>query len=57
MLILGGILSIVFGALLIIYPLIGILTVIYLIGFYAIFFGIVMIAFSFRLRSHATVAA
>jgi uncharacterized membrane protein HdeD (DUF308 family) len=40
--------------LLIIYPLIGILTVIYLIGFYAIFFGIVMIAFSFRLKAHAT---
>jgi uncharacterized membrane protein HdeD (DUF308 family) len=54
MLILGGILSIVFGILLIIYPLIGILTVIYLIGFYAIFFGIVMIAFSFRLKAHAT---
>ncbi|MGD0969658.1 MAG: HdeD family acid-resistance protein [Candidatus Aquilonibacter sp.] len=54
MLILGGILSIVFGVLLIIYPLIGILTVIYLIGFYAIFFGIVMIAFAFRLKAHAT---
>jgi uncharacterized membrane protein HdeD (DUF308 family) len=56
MLILGGILSVVFGVLLIIYPLIGILTVIYLIGFYAILFGIVMIVFSFRLRSRATAA-
>jgi uncharacterized membrane protein HdeD (DUF308 family) len=56
MLILGGILSIVFGVLLFIYPMIGILTVIYLIGFYAILFGVIMIAFSFRLRSHATAA-
>ncbi len=52
-LILGGILSIAFGILLYVFPLIGIPTVIYLIGFYAIFFGIVMIVFSFRLRSHA----
>lgn len=56
MLILAGILSIVFGVLLIIYPRVGILTVIYLIGFYAVLFGIVMIVFSFRLRSHATAA-
>lgn len=53
-LILGGILSIVFGVLLFVFPLIGILTVIYLIGFYAILFGIVMIVFSLRLRQHAT---
>ncbi|MGB8797820.1 MAG: DUF308 domain-containing protein, partial [Candidatus Aquilonibacter sp.] len=56
MLILGGILSIVFGVLLIIYPIVGILTVIYLIGFYAILFGIIMIVFSFRLRAHAAPA-
>jgi uncharacterized membrane protein HdeD (DUF308 family) len=53
-LILGGILSIIFGILLFVFPAIGILTVIYLIGFYAILFGIVMIVFSFRLRRHAT---
>ncbi|HUA08519.1 MAG TPA: HdeD family acid-resistance protein [Candidatus Acidoferrales bacterium] len=53
MLILSGILSVIFGVLLVVFPMIGILTVIYLIGFYAIFFGIVMIAFSFRLRAHA----
>jgi uncharacterized membrane protein HdeD (DUF308 family) len=52
-LILGGVLSIVFGVLLYVFPLIGIVTVIYLIGFYAILFGIVMIVFSFRLRAHA----
>jgi len=54
MLILGGILSIAFGVLLYVFPMVGILTVIYLIGFYAVLFGIVMIAFSFRLRAHAT---
>jgi uncharacterized membrane protein HdeD (DUF308 family) len=54
MLVLGGILSIVFGVLLFYNPLVGIITVIYLIGFYAILFGIIMIAFSFRLKSHAT---
>ena len=53
LLILGGVLSVVFGALLIVFPMVGILTVIYLIGFYAIFFGITMIAFSFRLKAHA----
>ena len=52
-LILGGILSIIFGVLLYVFPLMGILTVIYLIGFYAILFGIIMIVFSFRLRQHA----
>lgn len=53
MLILGGILSIVFGVLLIVFPMMGVLTLIYLIGFYAVLFGIVMIAFSLRLRPHA----
>jgi len=53
MLIIGGILSIVFGVLLAVYPLPGILTVIYLIGFYALLFGIVLIVFAFRLKAHA----
>jgi len=51
LLILGGVLSIAFGVLLVIYPMIGILTVIYLIGFYAIVFGVMLIGLSFRLRS------
>jgi len=53
MLILGGVLSIAFGVLLFIYPLVGILTVIYLIAFYAVLFGILLIAFSLRLKAHA----
>lgn len=51
LLILSGVLSIVFGVLLVIYPRIGVLTVIYLIGFYAVVFGVMLIGFSFRLRS------
>jgi uncharacterized membrane protein HdeD (DUF308 family) len=53
LLILGGVASIVFGGLLIAYPLSGVLTVIYLIGAYAIVFGVVFIGFAFRLRSVA----
>jgi uncharacterized membrane protein HdeD (DUF308 family) len=51
-LILGGIASIAFGVLMVIFPLIGALALIWLIGTYAIIFGIIMIAFSFRLRAH-----
>jgi uncharacterized membrane protein HdeD (DUF308 family) len=50
LLIVGGVLSIVFGALLVIYPLIGIFTVIYLIGAYALVFGVMLIGLSLRLR-------
>jgi uncharacterized membrane protein HdeD (DUF308 family) len=49
---LGGICSIAFGVLMIAYPLAGALTVIWLIGAYAVLFGILLIAFSFRLRAH-----
>jgi uncharacterized membrane protein HdeD (DUF308 family) len=51
-LILGGIASIVFGILMVWFPLAGALALIWLIAAYAIVFGIIMIAFSFRLRSH-----
>lgn len=54
LLVLGGIASVVFGVLLIVYPLVGILTVIWLIGAYAILFGVLMIGLSLRLRPHAT---
>jgi uncharacterized membrane protein HdeD (DUF308 family) len=52
-LVLGGILSILFAALLVWRPAAGALAVIWIIGIYAIAFGITMIALSLRLRAHA----
>jgi uncharacterized membrane protein HdeD (DUF308 family) len=56
-LILGGIASIAFGVLMILFPLAGALTIIWLIAAYAIVFGFIMIGFSMRLRSHAAAPA
>lgn len=53
LLVLGGIASIVFGILMIVYPLAGVLTVIWLVGAYAIVFGVVMFGLAMRLRSIA----
>jgi uncharacterized membrane protein HdeD (DUF308 family) len=52
-LIIGGIASILFGVLMIWYPLAGVLALVWLISAYAIVFGILMIAFSLRLRGHS----
>ena len=52
-LILGGIASIVFGVLLVTYPASGLLAVIWLIGLYAVIFGITQIMFGFRLKNLA----
>jgi uncharacterized membrane protein HdeD (DUF308 family) len=46
----AGILSIVFGVLLFLYPTSGAITIIWIIGAYAIVFGIAMIALGWRLR-------
>jgi uncharacterized membrane protein HdeD (DUF308 family) len=51
-LILGGILSVVFGAILIIAPGAGALGLIWAIAAYSIVFGILFIVFSLRLRGH-----
>jgi uncharacterized membrane protein HdeD (DUF308 family) len=56
-LILGGLASIAFGILMIWYPRAGALAIIWLIAFYAIIFGIIMIGLSVRLRAHAAEAA
>jgi uncharacterized membrane protein HdeD (DUF308 family) len=50
MLILGGIISIIFGVVLIANPSAGALAMIWLIGVYALVFGVMMIILAFRLR-------
>jgi uncharacterized membrane protein HdeD (DUF308 family) len=50
MLVLGGILSVVFGGLLVVYPFAGALTVLWLVGVYAIAYGITLTVLAFRLR-------
>jgi uncharacterized membrane protein HdeD (DUF308 family) len=51
MLILGGLLSILFGVLLFVFPAAGAVSVIWVIGMYAVVFGILEIIFAFRLHS------
>ncbi len=51
MLIFNGLLSILFGILLFVYPVAGAFSVIWVIGIYAIVFGVWEIIFAFRLHS------
>ncbi|RWX58603.1 HdeD family acid-resistance protein, partial [Mesorhizobium sp. M4B.F.Ca.ET.089.01.1.1] len=48
----GGIISVIFGALLVVAPLIGALVLTWWIGAYAIAFGVALLVLSFRLREH-----
>ncbi|MBN9386532.1 MAG: DUF308 domain-containing protein [Chloroflexi bacterium] len=48
-LVLGGVLSIVFGALLVIWPDTGLLSLVWLIGFYALAFGLMLVAMAYQL--------
>jgi uncharacterized membrane protein HdeD (DUF308 family) len=58
LLVLNGALSILFGLLLFVLPALGILTLLWLIGGYAIFFGVLMLTLALRLRRrHAAPAA
>ena len=50
MLILGGLLSILLGVLMFVFPAAGAVSVIWVIGIYAVVFGISEIIFAFRLR-------
>lgn len=51
-LIIGGVLSVLFGIVLIVAPGAGALAVVFLIGAYAVLFGITLLMLSWRLRSH-----
>ncbi|MFD1536657.1 HdeD family acid-resistance protein [Nonomuraea guangzhouensis] len=56
MLIIGGILSVIFGVLLLIWPGAGALTLVWLVGIFAILYGITMIVLSFRVKKLAPTA-
>lgn len=50
---LSGIASIIFGFLMIAFPLAGALAIAYMVGIYALVFGVLLLALGFRLRSWA----
>jgi uncharacterized membrane protein HdeD (DUF308 family) len=49
---LSGVVSVLFGGMLIMQPGAGALALVWVIGIYAVFFGILLLVFSFRLRQH-----
>jgi uncharacterized membrane protein HdeD (DUF308 family) len=51
-LVIGGIASVIFGALLLMAPIIGALVLTWWLGAYAIIFGVLLMILSFKLRSH-----
>ena len=56
-LILGGLVSIVFGVLVLVYPTSGVFAIGFMIGVYAIIFGVTFIALALRLRRHRSDAS
>ena len=58
LLILNGLLSVAFGVVIALFPGAGLVTLVWLVGMYAIIFGVILVALGFRLRGHgAKVAA
>lgn len=49
---LSGLVSILFGAMLVMQPGAGALALVWVIGIYAVFFGILLLVFSLRLKQH-----
>jgi uncharacterized membrane protein HdeD (DUF308 family) len=56
LMILSGVLSIVFGALMLANPGVGALAVLWLIGAFAIAYGVVLVILAFKLRKHGMAA-
>lgn len=56
MLLLGGAVSIIFGVFLIVHPAAGALALLWLIGIYALIFGVLVLLLAFRMRGHAVPA-
>src|SRR2546426_1625317 len=52
LLVLNGVLSVLFGLLVILWPGAGLLTLLWMLGAYTIFFGVLLVALAVRLRSH-----
>src|SRR5207249_11475712 len=52
LLVLNGVLSVLFGLLVIVWPGAGVLTLPWMLGAYTIFFGVLLVALAVRLRSH-----
>lgn len=57
LLIASGVLSVIFGGLLVAMPGAGALGLIFVIGAFAIVYGVLLVSFSFRLRRHAPATA
>jgi uncharacterized membrane protein HdeD (DUF308 family) len=55
-LIIGGVLSVLFGIVLLAAPGTGALAVVFIIGAYAVIFGIALLGLAWRLREHSTAA-
>jgi uncharacterized membrane protein HdeD (DUF308 family) len=49
---LGGVLSVIFGLILAVLPGVGLLSLVWLVGIYAIVFGVSLIVLGFRVRGH-----
>jgi uncharacterized membrane protein HdeD (DUF308 family) len=54
MFIVGGILSVIFGVLLLLWPGAGMLSLVWLIGVFAVLYGIAMVALSLRVKNFTT---
>lgn len=52
LLILNGLLSVAFGIVLMLFPAVGLVTLVWLVGMYAILFGVLLVALAFRVRGH-----